>query len=120
MVIWAGILMLLAAALYTTAVLASLRELKAWHTLIFMFGFVSDLIGTHLMYLVSGGVIKINFHSFVGIFALVVMGVHAFWAIGAVMNIGSLYELFHRYSRIALAVWFIAFVTGLIIGMRNH
>lgn len=120
MVIWAGILMVLAAVLYTTAVVTSLRELKTWHTLIFMSGFISDLAGTHLMYLVSGGVIKVSFHSFVGIFALVVMGVHAAWAIGAVMNIGSLYELFHKYSRIALAVWFIAFVTGLIISMKNH
>lgn len=120
MVAFAGALMVLAAVFYTTAVLCSLRELKWWHTLIFLAGFISDSIGTHLMYEVSGGVLKLSFHGLVGVLALVIMGVHAFWAVGAVWRKGRLYELFHKYSRVALTVWFVAFVTGVIISAGNH
>ncbi len=120
MVMLAGGLMLLAAVLYITAVLSSLRTLKTWHSVIFLCGFISDMVGTHYMYLVADGVIKLNFHSLVGLFALAVMGTHAFWALFAGLKIGKTHELFHKYSRYALAVWLIAFATGIIMGIANH
>lgn len=120
MVALAGGLMVLAAVFYTTAVLCSLRELKWWHIAVFLSGFGCDSFGTHLMYKVSGEVMKFNFHSVVGVSALVIMGIHAFWAVGSVLKIGKLYELFHQYSKVALAVWFVAFITRVIIGMKGY
>ncbi len=114
-------LIVVAAICYTVAVTLSRKELKSFHAKLFLSGLLSDLVGTTLMYIMMlNEGIAWSIHSAVGVFALVFMGIHAFWAICASRYHGIWAELFHRFSVWALAIWLFTFFSGIYMGIVSH
>jgi uncharacterized repeat protein (TIGR03987 family) len=105
---------LLAAALYTTAVFAEQRAgiLKRWHLVVFWLGLISDTTSTTLMSEVAGGW-RPNLHGFLGIASILLMLVHCVWAtVAVIQNRKPVLESFHRFSLTVWALWTVTLVSG--------
>ena len=117
--IYALIFINLACLIYTIGVWAEKfqRRLKWWHTFFFWSGFISDTIGTTAMSLLSGSLIKFNFHGMTGLTAILLMLFHAVWAtIVLLKNNEKMIRKFHRFSIIVWIIWLVPMVTGIIFG----
>lgn len=109
--LYAMILITAAFVLYTTAIWAEKikHQLRHWMLLVFISGFMCDLVGTSLMALHMK---SISIHSICGILALLIMLIHLLWAVDALARGGRCQALFTKYSIYAWLVWLIAFVSG--------
>ena len=95
--------------LYTWAVWGAQRNQKSIPLrFIFLLAFVFDLIGTYRMYLLRT---TLDIHGFIGFSALIIMAVHAAWALGSI-RYKHLEKLFHRWSLYAWSLWMLTFFTG--------
>jgi len=81
---FAIVFIIFALVLYTISIWSERinKGLKAWMLVLFISGFVSDLIGTSIMWFNATGA-KFNTHSICGYTALLIMGLHLIWAIRA-------------------------------------
>ncbi|MDF2570118.1 MAG: hypothetical protein K0R55_1722 [Sporomusa sp.] len=107
-------------------------QLKWWHVLLFWCGLVFDILGTAVMGILYrktadgslqglAGFLSTNsdFHSLTGVFALIVMLLHAGWATVVLCNKKIEWiKRFHQYSLIVWAIWLIPFISGLLFHMR--
>ncbi len=110
-----------ACLLYTIGVWAEKiqHRLKVWHAVMFWSGFVSDTIGTTAMSLLSGSLIKFNFHGMTGLIAILLMLFHAAWASLVLFKQDEkMIRNFHRFSIVVWIIWLIPMVTGAIFGAR--
>lgn len=116
------ILIWMALVAYTIAVWWRRKTLKRIHLLWFLTGFGSDLAGTWMMYLLRGGTVwPMTTHGALGLLALLVMGLHAIWAVHTCLNTTSrVARYFHRFSRLAYLCWLIAFLTGALMATTHH
>lgn len=99
---------------YTTAVWSERIKKKLFTWMIFVFGagFLCDLVGTSIMFSVAVHKFNFSFHSVAGYSALLIMGLHLFWAIFA--KIKPKYEkYFTKFSIFAWIVWLFAFFSGI-------
>lgn len=107
--------MVAALILYTLAVWSewAAKKLTPWMVSAFLAGFTSDLLGTS--YMIARAIPKssISVHAFFGCAALLIMFLHALWALFALAERGRAEEYFTRFSRFAWALWVVAFVTGI-------
>jgi len=79
-------------------------RLRYWHLVFFILGLICDTWGTGMMFKYAGGM-SFNVHGISGVIAIMLMFVHAAWALvvllkkdeNAIVN-------FHKFS---LVVWFI-------------
>jgi len=112
----------LALILYTYAVWGEqlVGHLRRGFILSFWAGFTCDTAGTSIMMeMARGGAVQSNpLHTITGIAAIVLMGLHAFWAL-LVWHREDEHAaaLFHRFSRYVYVLWLIAFASGLALGM---
>jgi uncharacterized repeat protein (TIGR03987 family) len=107
--------------LYTIGVWAEKlqRRLKSWHALLFWSGFICDTIGTTAMSLISGSLIKFNFHGLTGLTAILLMLFHAIWAtIVLLRKDEKMIANFHRFSIVVWIIWLIPMLSGMILGAR--
>lgn len=88
----------------------SMGYLMTWLTIMFFFGFLSDLVGTSIMFSVAKD--KFAPHAVCGYIALGVMLVHLTWAILANCKVGNCQHYFTKCSIYAWGLWMIAFITG--------
>lgn len=113
-------LVTLALGLYTFAVWGEQirHELRRSFILAFWAGLACDTVGTSLMALIASKTGRVDhLHSGAGIVAIVLMAVHAFWALLVAVKKDQLAEeLFHRFSRYVYFLWLFAFSTG---GLAN-
>jgi len=112
----------LACLLYTIGVWAEKiqHRLKWWHTVFFWSGLIADTIGTTSMSILSGSLIKFNFHGMTGLIAILLMLFHAIWAtIVLLMKQEKMILTFHRLSIIVWIVWLIPMVSGMIFGATS-
>lgn len=117
--IYAIIFINIACLLYTVGVWAEKlqRRLKWWHTLFFWSGFICDSIGTTAMSLLSGSLIKFNFHGMTGLTAILLMLFHAVWAtIVLLKNNEKMILKFHRFSLVVWIIWLIPMASGIVFG----
>ena len=87
-------------------------------------GLACDITGTYLMSLIAksseteaGGLMSA--HGITGAIAIVIMLIHAVWAIIVLKrdNAESLLH-FHKFSIFVWAVWLIPYILGMVMGMR--
>jgi len=110
------ILVTAALVLYTFAVWGEqlTHELRRGFILAFWAGFACDTAGTGLMALIAAESAKVNYlHAGAGLLAIVLMGLHAVWALRVWQRKDRrAEELFHRFSRYVYFLWLFAFATG--------
>ena len=93
------------------------KRLKAWHVWCFCLGVVADSIGTALMARIGQQEdIHDVFHLITGSVALILMIIHALWAIH-VLRRGSERALktFNRFSLFVWFVWMIPYCAGSLV-----
>ncbi len=87
--------------------------LKGWIVFLFTCGFVSDLVGTSMMFYVAKIKFSLALHAICGYSALLIMFAHLIWAILAINNFKNCQRNFTKFSIYAWAVWIIAFFSGI-------
>jgi len=110
-----------ACILYTLGVWAEKfqRRLKSWHVIVFWSGFFCDTIGTGAMGMISGSLIKFNFHGMTGLTAILLMLFHASWATIVILRKNDMLILhFHKFSLVVWIIWLIPMITGIILGAK--
>ena len=97
-------------------------KLKFWHILFFLFGLVADTVGTGLMKSIAHMThLHDEIHTVTGIIAILLMLVHAMWAIWTYVK-GSerAKEHFNRFSIVVWCIWLIPYCIGVYLGMSLH
>jgi len=104
----------LALVFYTTAIWSEryVKQLKKWMLVVFSAGFLSDLIGTSIMFFNATERFSLSIHTFSGYSALLIMLLHLIWAFLAINKIGNYEKYFTKFSIIAWVIWLIAFTSG--------
>ncbi|MFA6386341.1 MAG: HsmA family protein [Candidatus Paceibacterota bacterium] len=105
-----------ALVLYTASIFIEkwlLRHLENWIICLFAGGFISDLIGTSLMFLQAENKFSLTTHSFCGYLALLIMFIHLSWAILAHKKVWKFELLFTKFSIYAWLIWMVAFLSGI-------
>ena len=93
------------------------KRLVVWNLIFFYLGLVCDTIGTGAMALLSGSLIKFNFHGITGMTAILLMLFHAVWATIVLYRKDENKILqFHKFSFIVWIIWLIPMITGMIFG----
>ena len=110
-----GIIFIFAAlAFYSVAVWSEklTKRLLLWMVIVFSMGFICDLFGTGMMFLIAEERFSFSLHSIAGYAALLIMLLHLLWALLAFRR--PVYaKHFNKYSVIAWVIWLVAFVSGM-------
>jgi len=124
---YGAIFFTLAFAFYSIGIWAEFfaKRLKPWHAVAFLFGVITDTIGTGFMVEHVGGIL-INTHSIIGILGLLLMIVHFTWAVIVLLRTevtrhGATAEkalvTFHKYSIAVWVIWMAAYLSGVYLGI---
>jgi len=117
--IYAIVFISLACLTYTVGVWAEKLQgkLKTWHAIVFWLGLIFDTVGTTAMSLMSGSLIKFNFHGMTGLAAILLMLFHAVWAsVVLIRKNEKMIMSFHRFSIIVWIIWLIPMISGMVFG----
>ncbi|MEQ2911949.1 HsmA family protein [Butyricimonas faecihominis] len=96
-------------------------RLKLWHIVFFLLGLVADSLGTAIMSDIAGQKGDVDpLHGITGILAIVLMAIHAVWAIVTYWK-GNEKAMrnFSKFSVIVWAFWLIPYGLGLVLGMSH-
>lgn len=100
------------------------RTLRPWHVVMFLAGLACDTTGTVLMGRISSSGASTqagpltSLMMVTGAIALILMLVHALWAIVTlVRNRPAELATFHRFSIIVWAIWLVPYIAGALGGM---
>ena len=102
------------------------RRLKPWHLAAFFLGVVCDTTATGFMVRYVGGML-VNLHGLVGALGLGLMIAHFLWAAAVLWWSRHAPDSpaaeravtgFHRYSVAVWAVWMLAYLSGIYLGMQ--
>ncbi len=119
--LYAAILFTLACLFYSIGIWAEFiaKRLKPWHAFAFFLGVLTDSTATALMARHVGAVL-LNAHTVVGMIGLGLMVFHLLWAV-IVLWRGSAQALarFHRFSLFVWAIWMVAYLSGVYVGISN-
>jgi uncharacterized repeat protein (TIGR03987 family) len=89
-------------------------RLEVVHTVFFWLGLCCDTAGTEVMRRMVGG-FSMNLHSLTGVTALVLMAIHAAWAVVVLRHHDErALTTFHRFSVVVWALWLVPFISGMI------
>ena len=106
-----------AAALYAWAIVGEYvqKTLKPWSVRMFFVALSIDATATVLVCIIRPGVslLPSSSHAWWGYAALLIMAVHAFWALQSLRRGGNYLWWFHRCSPFAGMVWSYAFWSGI-------
>ena len=99
------------------------KELQVKHAVLFCIGLVFDTTGTFLMSTLQGiaepGAL-LSAHAITGYIAIVLMFVHAIWAIVVLTSKKvTMKANFHKFSLFVWIVWLIPFMIGMMMGMKG-
>lgn len=95
------------------------KKLKLWHLVFFLLGLSADTVGTGLMeHIAQLTHLHDEVHTVTGVIAILLMMVHAMWAIWTYAK-GSerAKEHFNRFSIIVWCIWLIPYCIGIYLGM---
>lgn len=96
-------------------------ELRLWHIVFFLLGLMADTLGTAIMAGIADEKGNVSpLHGVTGMLAIVLMAIHAAWAIGTYWK-GSEKALrnFSKFSVFVWAFWLIPYVLGIVLGMSR-
>lgn len=126
MLITAIILITSALVFYTIGVWSEKIQgvLKPWHVILFGIGLFFDTTGTLTMEAIAKSqsismtTAGFNLHSFTGLAAILLMLVHAVWAIWVLKkNDEKIKNTFHKFSILVWLIWLIPFMSGAVSKM---
>jgi uncharacterized repeat protein (TIGR03987 family) len=90
-------------------------QLKWWHLAFFVLGLVCDTWGTGLMFEMAGGM-TFDIHGLSGLLAIVLMFVHALWALFVLIRQDRKAILnFHKFSVGVWCIWLIPYFSPMIL-----
>ena len=79
-------------------------KLKPWHLAFFVLGLICDTWGTGLMFEYVGGM-TFDIHGITGLLAIILMLVHAVWALVVLLQKNE--EAINNFHKFSVAVWLI-------------
>ncbi|MBN1667187.1 MAG: TIGR03987 family protein [Anaerolineales bacterium] len=92
-------------------------RLKWWHFAFFVLGLICDSWGTGLMFEMVGGM-SFDVHGITGVIAIVLMFIHALWALIVLLKQDEKAILnFHKFSIIVWLIWLIPYFSPMLFGM---
>ena len=115
----ATIIMAFALVFYSVGVWGEkiIGRLKWWHFIFFVLGLICDTWGTTLMFEMVGGMM-FDVHGITGVIAIVLMFIHAFWAlIVLIRKDAHAIENFHKFSVVVWLIWLIPYFSPMFLGM---
>lgn len=98
------------------------KKLKAWHLLFFLLGLCADTVGTGLMeHIAVLTHLHDKVHTLTGMIALILMGIHATWAIWIYFKGSEQAKAhFNKFSILVWLIWLIPYCIGIYMGMALH
>ena len=97
------------------------KVLKPAFVVMFCIGVVCDTTGTLLMMLIdtsTAGLFETYFHIITGITAILLMLIHAIWAIKVLLRKDELSAArFHKFSKFVWLFWLVPFLSPMLTGM---
>lgn len=98
------------------------KKLKFWHIIFFLLGLIADTVGTSLMeHIAELPHLHNEIHTVTGMVAILLMFVHASWAIWTyVKGSAKAKKHFNRFSIVVWCIWLIPYLIGGYLGMRLH
>ena len=92
-------------------------RLKPWHLAFFVLGLICDTWGTGMMFEMVGGM-TFDIHGITGVIAIVLMFIHAVWALvvllkkdeNAIVN-------FHKFSIVVWLIWLIPYFSPMFFSL---
>ena len=92
-------------------------RLKVWHLVFFWLGIIFDTWGTGMMFEEAGGMM-FDVHGLTGVLAIVLMFIHALWALIVLLKKDEKAILnFHKFSIVVWLIWLIPYFSPMIFGM---
>ena len=114
-----SIIITLALAFYSIGVWSERFQgrLKPWHLVFFILGLICDTWGTGLMLDFAGG-LSFDIHGISGLIAIILMFVHAVWAlIVLIRKDEKAIQNFHKFSVAVWIIWLIPYFSPMIFTM---
>lgn len=98
------------------------KEHEFWHIAFFLIGLIADTVGTSLMeHIAELTHLHDEIHTVTGTIAILLMFVHALWAIWTyVKGSAKAKKHFNRFSIVVWCIWLIPYLIGVYMGMRLH
>ena len=94
-----------------------LGRLKWWHFVFFVLGLICDTWGTGMMFEMVGGM-TFDVHGITGLIAIVLMLIHADWALVVLLRKDEKALInFHRFSVAVWVIWLIPYFSPMFLGM---
>ncbi|MBL1422211.1 MAG: TIGR03987 family protein [Alphaproteobacteria bacterium] len=119
--LYAAILFTLAFLFYTIGIWAEYfsKRLKKWHAIAFFLGVIADTVATGVITKYVGGFVY-NAHSIIGMIGLILMIVHLIWAVIVLRSKNEIaLSNFHKFSIFVWAIWMMAYLSGVYMGIQN-
>lgn len=97
-------------------------KLKFWHLVFFLLGLLADTVGTGLMeHIARLTHLHDEVHTVTGVIAILLMFVHALWAIWTYTKGSPQAKAhFNRFSIVVWIIWLIPYFIGVYLGMSLH
>ena len=94
-------------------------RLKWWHLVFFVLGLICDTWGTGLMFEFVGGM-TFDIHGISGLIAIVLMFIHALWALIVLLrNDEKAIKNFHKFSIAVWLIWLIPYFSPMFFNMAT-
>ena len=91
-------------------------RLKWWHFVFFVLGLICDTWGTGMMFEMVGGM-TFDVHGITGVIAIVLMFIHALWALVVLIRNDEKAILnFHKFSVVVWLIWLIPYLSPMFLG----
>jgi len=114
-----GIIMGMALLFYTIGVWGEkiTGRLKIWNLIFFILGLICDTWGTGIMIDYVGGM-SFDLHGISGVLAIVLMFIHAIWALIVLIKKDENFIIkFHKFSIIVWSVWLVPYLSPMFINI---
>ena len=94
-------------------------RLKPWHLGLFVLGLIFDTWGTGMMFEFVGG-LTLDVHGITGLLAIVLMLIHAIWALVVLLQKNEhAIQNFHKFSIIVWVIWLVPYFSPMFFRMAT-
>lgn len=95
-------------------------RLRWWNFVFFVLGVICDTVGTAMMMAYVGG-LSADVHGISGVIAIVLMIVHAVWALVVLLRKDeAMIRKFHRFSIVVWCVWLIPYLSPMFVAIAGR
>lgn len=92
-------------------------RLKWWHFVFFVLGLICDTWGTSMMFEMVGGM-SFDIHGITGVIAIVLMFIHAAWALVVLLKKDEQAIVnFHKFSIVVWLIWLIPYFSPMFFNL---